>query len=73
LRCDEPARAGEPSGPTSRDVLRDVLAGFPGPVIFGVTSGHDAGEIVSIPFGVRARVTASPKARLVIEEAAASD
>ena len=45
----------------------------PGPVIFGVTSGHDAGEIVSIPFGVKARVTASPTARLIIEEAAASD
>lgn len=63
----------EPSGVGSRDVLRDVLTGFPGPVIFGVTSGHDAGEVVSIPFGVRARVTASPNARLIIEEAAAGD
>jgi muramoyltetrapeptide carboxypeptidase len=71
--CDEPARPGEPPGPTSRDVLRDVLTGFPGPVIFGVTSGHDAGEIASIPFGVRARITTSPNARLIIEEAAASD
>ena len=66
--CDEPG--GEP---TSRGVLADVLRGFPGPVIFGVTSGHDAGEVVSIPFGVRARVTASPAPRLIIEEAAASD
>lgn len=66
--CDEPN-----GGPAARDVLRDVLHGFTGPVIYGVTSGHDAGEVVSIPFGVRARVTASPSARLVIEEAAASD
>jgi muramoyltetrapeptide carboxypeptidase len=63
----------EPSGLCARDVLRDVLTGFTGPVIFNVTSGHDAGEVVSIPFGVRARVTASPRPRLIIEEAAASD
>jgi len=63
----------EPSGLCSRDVLRDVLSGFPGPVIFNVTSGHDAGEVATIPFGVRARITASPKARLVIEEAAAGE
>ncbi len=66
--CDEPS-----GGPSARDVVRDVLDGFPGPVVFGVTSGHDAGEVVSIPFGVGARLTASPRARLVIEEAAASD
>ena len=69
--CDEPGGT-----PTSRDVIRDVLHGFPGPVMFGVTSGHDAGEVVSIPFGVRARVIASAsslRARLIIEEAAASD
>lgn len=73
--CDEPESPGGKSSPRlcSRDVLRDVLSGFPGPVIFGVTSGHDAGEVVSIPFGVRGRVTASPKARLIIEEAAAGD
>jgi muramoyltetrapeptide carboxypeptidase len=66
--CDEAS-----GGPTSRDVLRDVLRGFPGPVIFGLTSGHDAGEVVSIPFGVRARVTTAPRASLIIEESAASD
>lgn len=66
--CDEPA-----GGSSARDVLRGVLHGFAGPVIFGLTSGHDIGEVGSIPFGVRARVTASPAARLIIEEAAASD
>jgi muramoyltetrapeptide carboxypeptidase len=63
----------EPSGPSARDVLLDLLNGFQGPVLFGLTSGHDAGEVVTIPFGVRARVIASPAPRLVIEEAAASD
>ncbi len=74
--CDEPAggpASADARSGTCRDVLRDVLHGFSGPVIYGVTSGHDAGEVVSIPFGVRARVTASPTARLIIEEAAASD
>jgi muramoyltetrapeptide carboxypeptidase len=72
--CEEPSGShDEPSSLSCRDVVRDVLTGFPGPVIYGVTSGHDAGEIASIPFGVRARVTASPAARLIIEEAAASD
>ncbi len=66
--CDEPD-----GGLSARDVLRDVLHGFPGPVIYGLTSGHDTGEIASIPFGVRARVTTSPAARLIIEEAAAGD
>jgi len=81
--CDEPAAglgnnaAAEADDarprPTVRGVLRDVLAGFPGPVVFGLTSGHDAGEGVTIPFGVRGRVTASPRARLIMEEAAADD
>jgi muramoyltetrapeptide carboxypeptidase len=72
--CDEPGKVS--GSPTSRDVIREVLNGFPGPVVFGVTSGHDSGEVVSIPFGVRARVTASTsstRARLIIEEAAAGD
>lgn len=66
--CDEPA-----GGPLARDVVRDVLRGFPGPVLFGLTSGHDQGETVTIPLGVRARVLSAPRARVIIEEAAASD
>lgn len=78
--CDEPAATSDanvasdaPARPTVRGVLRDVLTGFPGPVIFGLTSGHDVGPGVTIPFGVRGRVTASSQARVIIEEAAADD
>jgi len=65
-RCDEPAEGG----PAIRDVLRDLLADFPGPVLFGLPSGHTAGACLTLPFGVAARVVTAPEPALVIEEAA---
>jgi muramoyltetrapeptide carboxypeptidase len=65
-RCDEPAAGG----PVIRDVVRDLLAGFPGPVLFGLPSGHTAGAGLTLPFGVTARVLASGNPVVVIEEAA---
>jgi muramoyltetrapeptide carboxypeptidase len=62
--CDEPG--GEPSG---RAVLADLLKDFDGPVIYGFPSGHTAGPLVTLPFGVRARVLANGRPRLIIEEA----
>jgi muramoyltetrapeptide carboxypeptidase len=62
--CDEPG--GEHA---IRDVLREYVAGFPGPVLFGFPSGHTVGATWTLPLGVAARVTTSPAA-LVIEEAA---
>ncbi len=62
--CDEPG--GEPSG---RGVLADLLKDFDGPVIYGFPSGHTAGPLVTLPFGVRARVVANGRPRLIIEEA----
>jgi muramoyltetrapeptide carboxypeptidase len=62
--CDEP---GGP--PAIRDVLREFTRGFPGPVLFGLPFGHTTGRSLSIPIGVRARVTSAP-AGLTIEEAA---
>jgi muramoyltetrapeptide carboxypeptidase len=44
---------------------------FPGPVMFGFPSGHTTTPLVSLPFGVHARVVTSGGGRLVIEEAAA--
>jgi len=67
-RCDEPGGA-----PTARDVLADQLADFPGPVLFGFPSGHTTTPLVSLPFGVQARVVATASPALVIEEAAAAD
>jgi muramoyltetrapeptide carboxypeptidase len=63
-RCDEPG--GEQS---IKDVLREFVQGFPGPVLFGFPSGHTAGPTWTLPFGVRARV-ASGEPALVIEEGA---
>ncbi len=65
-RCDEP----EEGGPTARDVVADLLADFPGPVLFGLPSGHASGPCLTLPFGVRARVVAGARPELIIEEAA---
>jgi muramoyltetrapeptide carboxypeptidase len=62
--CDEPR--GEPSG---RTVLADLLKDFEGPVVYGFPSGHTSGALVTLPFGVRARVVANDNPRLIIEEA----
>ena len=62
----------EPAGgiPTARDVMADVFADFPGPVIFNFPSGHTARPAITLPLGVRCRVVASSVPRLIIEEAA---
>jgi muramoyltetrapeptide carboxypeptidase len=65
-RCDEPVTGG----PAIREVVADLLAGFSGPVLFGLRSGHTTGACLTIPFGVRARVTTQPEAALIIQEAA---
>ena len=62
--CDEPR--GEPSG---RSVLADLLKEFSGPVVYGFPSGHTTGPLVTLPFGVQARVVANGSPRVIIEEA----
>jgi muramoyltetrapeptide carboxypeptidase len=64
-RCDERAE-----GPLVRDVVAELLADFPGPVLFGFPSGHTTGAAWTIPFGVRARVVGGARPALVIEEPA---
>jgi muramoyltetrapeptide carboxypeptidase len=66
-RCDEPG-----GGPTARDVVRDAVSAFRGPVLFGFPSGHTTTPLVSLPFGVSATVIAANPPRLVIDEAAAA-
>jgi muramoyltetrapeptide carboxypeptidase len=63
--CDEPG-----GDPTARDVVADLIADFPGPVLYGLPSGHTDGATLTLPFGVHARVIAGPRPALVIEEAA---
>lgn len=66
--CDEPR--GEP---TARAAVADVLRDFPGPVLFGLSSGHTTRPALTLPFGVRARVVGAAHPRLIVEEAAVSD
>ena len=54
----------------ARAVVADLVRDFPGPVLFGFPSGHTRGPTLTLPFGVRARVVANSRPRLVIEEAA---
>jgi muramoyltetrapeptide carboxypeptidase len=63
--CDEPT-----GDPTARAVMADLFGDFPGPVLFGFPSGHTTGPAMTLPFGVRCRVVADGRPRLVIEEAA---
>jgi muramoyltetrapeptide carboxypeptidase len=62
--CDEPR--GEL---TARAVLGDLLKNFKGPVVYGFPSGHTSGPLVTLPFGVSARVVANGSSRVIIEEA----
>lgn len=64
-RCDEPA-----GPPAIRDVVADLTRDFPGPVLFGLPSGHTDSAMLTIPFGVTARVETGRRPALVIEEAA---
>jgi muramoyltetrapeptide carboxypeptidase len=64
-QCEEPGGT-----PTARDTVRRVLAGFPGPILFGLPSGHTDGPTLTLPFGVMARAVAAGRPRLVIEESA---
>jgi muramoyltetrapeptide carboxypeptidase len=62
--CDEPGGA-----PAAKAVLADLLKDFDGPVVHGFPSGHTRAPFVTLPFGVRARVAANGKPRVIIEEA----
>jgi muramoyltetrapeptide carboxypeptidase len=56
---------------TLEDVIGDALEGLDGPVALGLSSGHSTGPHVTLPLGVRARLSASPdRAQLELLEAA---
>ena len=63
--CDEPG-----GDPAIRDVLRDFMEEFRGPVLFNFPSGHTSGPTWTLPFGVKVEVTGGPSASLRILEAA---
>jgi muramoyltetrapeptide carboxypeptidase len=68
-RCDEPGD----TGPSARSVVADLLSDFPGPVLFGLPSGHTNGACMTLPFGVRARAIGGSQPALVLEEAAVTE
>jgi muramoyltetrapeptide carboxypeptidase len=63
--CDEPG-----GDPAIRDVLRDFMADFRGPVLSNFPSGHTAGPTWTLPLGVRAEVVGGPAPLVRILEAA---
>jgi len=63
--CDEPG-----GDPAIRDVLRDFMSEFRGPVLFNYPSGHTAGPTWTLPLGVRAEVVGGPSPSVRILEAA---
>ena len=63
--CDEPG-----GDPAIRDVLRDFMGEFRGPVLFNFPSGHTAGPTWTLPFGVEVEVVGGPAPSVRILEAA---
>jgi muramoyltetrapeptide carboxypeptidase len=63
--CDEPG-----GDPAIRDVLRDFMKEFRGPVLFNFPSGHTTGPTWTLPFGVKAEVVGGSTSMVRILEAA---
>lgn len=63
--CDEPG-----GDPAIKDVLRDFMKEFRGPVLFNFPSGHTTGATWTLPFGVKAEVVSGPSPSVRILEAA---
>jgi muramoyltetrapeptide carboxypeptidase LdcA involved in peptidoglycan recycling len=47
-----------------------VLAGFDGPILYGLQAGHTDGPALTLPLGTEVSVVAGARPSLVIEEAA---
>ena len=68
-KCDEPD-----GSVAARATVADVLRDFPGPVLYGFPSGHTVTPLVTLPFGVHARMICGAGAPgLMIDEAAACE
>jgi muramoyltetrapeptide carboxypeptidase len=64
--CDEPGGTL-----SARAVIEEFFEDFAGPILFNFPSGHTTTPLISLPFGVEARVVATGRPRLVLDEAAA--
>ncbi len=63
--CDEPG-----GGVTALEAVSHALAGFTGPIVAGVPSGHTSDAMISLPFGVQVSLRAGDSVSLSIDEAA---
>lgn len=54
------------------DVILEALAGMEVPIALGLSSGHSPHPMVTLPFGVRARLVCGDEARFEVLEAAVS-
>lgn len=63
--CDEPD-----GSVTAREVAANVAREFPGPVLWGLPSGHTTGPALTVPLGVCARVVSEPRPAIVFLESA---
>ena len=63
-RCDEPGGAV-----TARQVIGDALSELRGPVLFGFPTGHTTTPLVTVPWGVQARVVTGDTPGVIVEEA----
>ena len=56
--------SGDPSDYGVQDVVRRTLAGFPGPIAWGLSSGHVDGPFITLPLGVRAHLVCGDDGRV---------
>ena len=63
--CDEPG-----GSITALDAVRHALAGFEGPIVTGVPSGHTPGVMITLPIGVEVSLHAGADVSLSIDEPA---
>jgi muramoyltetrapeptide carboxypeptidase len=63
--CDEPS-----GDPQARSVVADLMRDFPGPVLFGLPSGHTTSPTLTLPLGVATRIVGGRRPKVVIREAA---
>ena len=68
--CAEFPECEDPGGSNARSVVVEMLADFPGPVLFGFPSGHTAGPTLTLPIGVMSTVVTTPSPMVIVEEAA---
>ena len=69
--CGELPECDEPTGlSTARGVVAELLEAFPGPVLFGLPTGHTAGPVLTVPLGVEVRVVGGRRPRFVVTESA---